>query len=38
VVGAAQILRWDPDAEQFIDNEAANRLTRRTAFRAPWTL
>ena len=33
-----QKLRWDPDAEQFIDNDAANRLTRRTALRPPWTL
>lgn len=33
-----QTLRWDPDAEQFIDNDAANRLTRRTAMRPPWTL
>jgi myo-inositol 2-dehydrogenase / D-chiro-inositol 1-dehydrogenase len=33
-----QKLRWDPDAEQFIDNDAANRLTRRTAMRPPWTL
>jgi len=31
-------LRWDPDAEEFINNEAANRLARRPAFRAPWTL
>jgi len=33
-----QKLRWDPVAEVFIDNDAANRLTRRTAFRPPWTL
>ena len=33
-----QALRWDPDAEKFIDNDAANRLTRRTALRPPWTL
>ena len=33
-----ETLRWDPAAEQFIDNDAANRLTRRTALRPPWTL
>jgi len=33
-----QKLNWDPDAERFIDNDAANRLTRRAAFRPPWTL
>ena len=33
-----QKLRWNPDAEQFIDNDPANRLTRRTALRPPWTL
>jgi myo-inositol 2-dehydrogenase / D-chiro-inositol 1-dehydrogenase len=33
-----QALRWDPDAEQFINNDAANRLIHRTALRPPWTL
>ena len=33
-----QKLRWDPDDEQFVDNDAANLLTRRTAMRPPWTL
>jgi hypothetical protein len=33
-----QTLRWNPDTEQFIDNDAANLLTHRTAMRPPWTL
>ena len=33
-----QKLRWNPDTEEFIDNDPANRLTRRTAFRPPWRL
>jgi len=31
-------LRWDPDREQFLDNEAANRLLNRPAMRPPWKL
>lgn len=30
-------LRWDPDAERFINDEGANRLLTRP-LRAPWTL
>jgi predicted dehydrogenase len=30
-------LRWDPDSEQFLDDEAANRLRSR-ARREPWKL
>ena len=30
-----QALRWDPDGEQFLENDAANRLRGR-AMRAPW--
>jgi predicted dehydrogenase len=30
-------LRWDPDQEQFIDDETANRMLSR-AMRSPWTL
>ncbi|MCY3018992.1 MAG: Gfo/Idh/MocA family oxidoreductase [Planctomycetota bacterium] len=33
-----QRLKWDPDKEVFADNEFANRLTKRSALRAPWTL
>lgn len=31
-------LRWDPDREQFLDNEAANRLLNRPTMRPPWKL
>ena len=31
-------LAWDPDREVFPGNEAANKLTRRPALRAPWKL
>ena len=30
-------LRWDPEKEQFIDDEAANRMVQR-AMRSPWRL
>ena len=30
-------LRWDPDAEHFIGDDAAERLTNR-AMREPWSL
>jgi predicted dehydrogenase len=30
-------LRWDPDAEQFVDDPEANRMCSR-AIREPWTL
>ncbi|NQT16368.1 MAG: Gfo/Idh/MocA family oxidoreductase, partial [Planctomycetes bacterium] len=30
-------LRWDPEAEEFIDDEMANRLRSR-AMREPWTI
>lgn len=31
-------LRWDPDAERFLNSDAANRLTRRRALRPLWGL
>ena len=31
-------LRWDPDKEQFPDNDAANKLLNRPPMRAPWKL
>ena len=31
-------LRWDPDKERFLDNEAANKLIHRPPLRAPWSL
>jgi predicted dehydrogenase len=31
-------LRWDPDKEQFPDDDAANKLLDRPALRAPWKL
>jgi myo-inositol 2-dehydrogenase / D-chiro-inositol 1-dehydrogenase len=31
-------LAWDPDEEQFPDNEAANQLINRPPMRAPWKL
>ena len=33
-----QKLRWDPDKEEFIDNDAANTLRFRPPMREPWTL
>jgi len=33
-----QKLKWDPEKEVFADNDAANRLLRRPALRAPWTM
>ncbi len=30
-------LRWDPETEEFIDDEMANRLRSR-AMREPWTI
>jgi len=30
-------LRWDPDKEQFVDDETANRMLRRS-MRSPWHL
>ncbi|MBN2476655.1 MAG: Gfo/Idh/MocA family oxidoreductase [Pirellulales bacterium] len=30
-------LRWDPEAEQFLDDPTANRMRAR-AYRGPWTL
>jgi predicted dehydrogenase len=35
--GVGRKLRWDPDAERFIDDEAANRLLSRP-MRSPWRL
>jgi len=32
-----QKLRWDPQAERFVDNDQANRMLGR-AMRSPWTL
>jgi predicted dehydrogenase len=31
-------LRWDPKAEQFLDNPQANRLLAPRSLRGPWTL
>jgi hypothetical protein len=31
-------LRWDPDKEQFPDDEVANKLLNRPPLRAPWKL
>jgi predicted dehydrogenase len=31
-------LRWDPDREEFIDNDAANKLRFRPPMREPWIL
>jgi predicted dehydrogenase len=31
-------LQWDPQAEQFVNDEAANRLLRPRAFRGDWKL
>jgi hypothetical protein len=31
-------LRWDPDKEQFPDDDAANKLLNRPPLRAPWKL
>jgi len=31
-------LRWDPDREVFLDNEAANKLINRPPLRPPWKL
>ena len=33
-----QKLRWDPDAERFIDNDAANKLLTRPPGREPWNV
>lgn len=30
-------LAWDPEREQFANNAAANKLTRRPPMRAPWS-
>lgn len=30
-------LAWDPDAERFTNNDAANPLTKRPPMRAPWS-
>jgi len=30
-------LRWNPDAEQFLDDDEANRMRSR-AMRSPWHL
>ena len=31
-------LRWDPAAEKFPDDEAANKLLNRPSMRGPWKL
>jgi hypothetical protein len=31
-------LRWDPKAEQFVDDHKANRLLAPRPFRGPWML
>ena len=31
-------LAWDPEKEVFLNNDAANKLTKRPPLRAPWTL
>jgi hypothetical protein len=31
-------LKWDPDKEQFIDNDPANKLLNRPEMRSPWKL
>jgi hypothetical protein len=36
-LGAGQRLRWDPERERFVDNEAANRMLSRE-MRAPYRL
>ncbi len=33
-----QKLTWDPDKEEFIDNDPANKLRFRPPMRKPWTL
>ena len=33
-----QTLRWDPDKEQFLDNDVANKMLQCRAMRSPWRL
>jgi len=36
-LGGDQRLRWNPETERFVDNDAANRMLARE-WRDPWRL
>jgi hypothetical protein len=36
-LGGDQRIRWNPETERFVDNDAANRMLARE-WRAPWRL